>query len=369
MKCVVLRQQESNLVMNVNEFVTLGRSGLRVSRLCLGTMTFGTEWGWGSAYESAAQIFRRFVDAGGNFIDTADAYTNGSSEEFLGRMIKEGGVRDKIVLATKFSFNTSAGDPNAGGNGRKNIMRAIEGSLRRLQTDYIDVYWLHDWDTVTPVEELMHTLNSLVEAGKVRYIGFSNSPAWYLGRAQTIAELRGYERICALQLEYSLLERNIEHEYVLAARELGMGICPWSPLASGLLTGRYTRAKNAAASGEGRLEQLQNSGNPAFLKLFTERNWKIIEAVVAVAKEVGKPAAQVALNWVANRPQVASVLIGATKLSQLDDNLAALDFTLPPEVNARLAEISRPETPYPYHFFEPTMQAMVTGGTELRKAA
>ncbi len=346
-----------------NEYVLLGRSGLRISRLCLGTMTFGTDWGWGSAEETSHQIFNQYLDSGCNFIDTADGYTNGTSETLIGKFLKERGDRDRVVLATKFGFGRQEGNPNAGGNGRKNIYSAIETSLRRLQTEYVDLYWLHNWDTVTPAEEVMSTLDDLVRSGKVRYIGFSNCSGWYLARAQTIAELRGYEHICALQLEYSLVERNIEREHVPAALEFGMGITPWSPLASGLLTGRYQQ--KGGLSGDGRLNAVRE--HPAFAGLLTERNWAIAGELVKVAKEIGRSPAQVALNWVTKRPGVSSTIIGATKLQQLEDNLAALDFTIPEELSKRLDEISAPEISYPYNFFRGEFTKMVTGGTSVRR--
>jgi len=349
--------------LRLDDYVLLGRSGLRVSRLCLGTMTFGTEWGWGSAESAAREMFDRYLDAGGNFIDTADGYTGGTSETLLGKFIRDRGNRDRVVLATKFTFGAEPGNPNAGGNGRKNLQRALEGSLRRLQTDCIDLYWMHAWDGLTPVEEVLSTLDALVRAGKVRAIGFSDVPAWYLARAQTIAEFRGWEPLCALQLEYSLVERNIEREHVPAALALGVGLCPWSPLASGMLTGKYRRDR--ALEGQGRLGAIQQSGNPGFLKLFTERNWQIVDALVAVASEIGRSPAQVALSWVTRRPAVASTIIGATKPSQLDDNLAALSFELPEPLRRRLDEATRPETVHPYHFFEPGMQQMMTGGTRV----
>src|SRR4029079_11327198 len=242
---------------NVTDFVTLGRSGLRVSPLCLGTMTFGTEWGWGSEEQTARAVFDRYVDAGGNFIDTADGYTEAHSEELLGKFISERGLRDRVVLATKFTFNAESGNPNAGGNGRKNIYRALHGSLRRLKTDYIDLYWLHAWDTVTPVEEVISTLSDLVREGKIRHYGFSDTPAWYVARAQTLAEKEGKERLIALQLESSLVERNIEREPIPAAQELGLGICPWSPLASGFLSGKYQRQGNDG-SGDRRLAKAED---------------------------------------------------------------------------------------------------------------
>jgi aryl-alcohol dehydrogenase-like predicted oxidoreductase len=354
--------------MSLHYYNLLGRSGLKVSPLCLGTMTFGTEWGWGSPEDAARQMFNTYLDAGGNFIDTANGYTGGTSETFLGKFIRERAERDRIVLATKFTFAMGKGDPNAGGNGRKNIYASLEGSLRRLETDYVDLLWMHNWDTLTPVEELISTLDDLVRAGKVRYIGISNSPAWYLARAQSLAEFKNCEKSCAWQLEYSLLERNIEREHIPAALEFGLGITPWSPLASGLLSGKYKRETNSARpAGEGRLTVTKESGNPAFLKLFTERNWKILDTLHEVSQQIGKPAAQIALNWVTHRKGVSSTIIGASKIEQLKDNLASLDFELPEEARKKLDEVSAPETLYPYLFFGPEMQKGVTGGSEVRR--
>ena len=342
----------------------LGRSGLRVSPLSLGTMTFGTEWGWGSPEDTARAIYRRYLEAGGNFIDTADMYTGGRSEQMLGQFMEESGDRERIVLATKFTFNARPGDPNAGGNGRKNIMQALEGSLRRLRTDYIDLYWLHAWDGMTPAEEVIATLDSAVRAGKIRYIGLSDTPAWYAARMQTLAEWRGFERVCALQLEYSLVERAIELEYVTLAHELGMGICPWSPLAGGLLSGKYQRTSNGSGTGSGRLEQTKESANPVFRK-FTERNWAITETLLAVAKEMDRPPAQVALNWITRRPAVASTIIGATRLDQLEANLSALSFEIPAPLSARLEAVGAPQIGFPYAFFTPAMQQAITGGVPI----
>lgn len=340
----------------------LGRTGLRVSPLCLGTMTFGTDWGWGADAATCHRLLGAFLDAGGNFIDTADGYTGGTSETIIGDYFAHTGTRDRAVIATKFSFNAHPGDPNAGGNSRKNIHRALEGSLRRLKTDYVDLYWLHAWDGLTPVEEVMHTLTDLVRAGKVRYVGLSDVPAWYFARAQTLAERDGLERIAALQLEYSLVERNIEREHIPAALALGAGVTPWSPLASGLLTGKYTR-EGVRAAGRGRLDVVKHQPNPAFLKLFTERNWRIIDELVAVAKELECPPARVALAWITRRPGITSTIIGATKPDQLDANLRALELELPAPLAARLDEASRPELVHPYLFFQPAMQGMLTGGT------
>ena len=349
--------------MSLTDFVTLGRSGLRVSPLSLGTMTFGTEWGWGNEEKDSRAIFDRYIAAGGNVLDTADGYTMGHSEQLVGKFIAEGKLRDRVVLATKFTFNADPGNPNAGGNGRKNIYRAVHGSLRRLGTDYIDLYWLHAWDTITPVEEVISTLNDLVREGKVLHYGFSNPPAWYAARAYTLAEKEGKEPLIALQLEYSLVERNIEREHVPAAQELGIGICPWSPLASGFLSGRY-KHDGTNVKGEGRLEKTKGQANPVFQK-FNERNWRVLDALLDVAKQVGRPPAQVALNWAVTQPGITSTIIGATKVAQLDDNIASLDFVIPPELRKRLDEASALEPLHPYIFYGEVLHSMITGGTSI----
>lgn len=350
---------------SLSRYHLLGRSGLRVSPLALGTMTFGTEWGWGSPKETAHEMLARYLDQGGNFIDTADGYTGGTSEAFIGEYFQKAGGRDRAVIATKYTLGASPGDPNSGGNGRKAMFRAVEGSLRRLRTDHVDLYWMHAWDTVTPVEEVLASFADLIRQGKVRYAGFSDVPAWYFARAQTLAEREGLPPIVGLQLEYSLVERNIEREHVPAALALGAAIVAWSPLASGLLTGKYERA-GVKTSGAGRLASIQNSGNPGFEKLFTERSWTIVEALGAAAKQLGLPPAQVALSWALRRPGVGALILGATKPAQLAQNLEALDLVLPAEVAGRLEEVSRPELVHPYHFFERFFLGMWSGGTDVR---
>jgi len=349
--------------MSLTNFVTLGRSGLRVSPLCLGTMTFGTEWGWGNEEKDSRAIFDRYIAAGGNFLDTADGYTMGHSEELVGKFIAESKLRHRVALATKFTFNADPGNPNAGGNGRKNIHRAIEGSLRRLGTDFIDLYWLHAWDTITPVEEVVSTLNDLVRQGKILHYGFSDTPAWYVARAYTLAQKEGKEPLVALQLEYSLVERNIEREHIPAAQEFGLAVLPCSPLASGFLSGRYKR-EGAVVKGEGRLEKTKDQANPVFRK-FTARNWSILEVLLDVSKQLGKPPAQVALNWVATQPGITSTIIGATKIAQLDDNIVSLDFTIPADLRSRLDEASTLEALHPYIFFSGTLQSMISGGVPI----
>lgn len=352
-------------ISSLTDYALLGRSGLRVSPLCLGTMTFGTEFGWGSPKEVAHQILGRYLEAGGNFVDTADFYTGGTSERIIGEYLAETGRRDDVVLATKYTLAAPTTNPNAGGNGRAHAIRALEASLRRLRTDHVDLYWLHAWDTLTPVEEVVRTLDLLVRSGKTRYVGLSDVPAWYFARAQTLAAQHGLEPICALQLEYSLVERTIEREHVPAAIELGAAICPWSPLASGLLTGKYTR-DGTTARGEGRFAAVQGAGAPIFDKFLTERNWGIVDALRGVARELGRSPASVALAWITRRPGVGSTLIGATKLTQLDECLRALDEEIPAELAARLEAVSRPETAHPYFFFDPAMRRGLAGGPKVR---
>jgi aryl-alcohol dehydrogenase-like predicted oxidoreductase len=355
-------------------YTLLGRSGLRVSPLCLGTMTFGTEWGWGAPEETARRIFDEYLDAGGNFVDTANGYTNGKSEEMVGRFMKD--RRERVVLATKYTFNVQPGNANAGGNGRKNLMASLDASLRRLQTDYIDLYWMHAWDGITPIEEVMSTMNDLVRAGKIRAIGLSDVPAWYLARAQTMAERRGWERVAATQLEYSLIERYIEREHVPAAIELGIALLPWSPLGGGLLSGKYQRHPDGGGKGEGRLE-ITKAPPPSSSKAptnrapgdrFTEENFRVVDGLVAVAKELGRPPAQVALSWITKRPGVVSTIIGATKPEQLRDNLKALELDIPAKLAANLEELSRPPLVFPYRFFAsgPTVTRMLNGGLTVR---
>jgi len=346
----------------MKSYYTLGNTGLRVSRLALGTMTFGTDWGWGADQTVARQLFRRYVDSGGNLFDTADMYTSGNSERWLGEFIRESNLRDTAVITTKFGFNGTPGNPNAGGNGRKHMLAAVEASLRRLGTDYIDLYLLHNWDRITPADEVMRTFDDLVRSGKVRHVGLSNVPAWYAGRAQAIAEWRGYENLSALQLEYSLIERSIEDEFVPFGVRYGAGVMAWSPLASGLLSGKYLPSQGGdSGSGTGRLETMKGAGNPAFEK-FNDRNWAIVAELKAVAQTVERSMAQVAINWVANRPGIATVILGATRMEQLDDNLGALDFELPHELSARLAAASASTVRYPYTFHIPQMQSRLTGG-------
>ncbi|RZT79112.1 aryl-alcohol dehydrogenase-like predicted oxidoreductase [Micromonospora violae] len=340
----------------MNHYYLLGRSGLRVSRLALGTMNFGVD-GFHAAYgkieEEAEPIFRQYLEAGGNFIDTADFYTAGESEKILGRLIKRAGVRERLVLTSKATNTVDPSDPNASGNGRKHIMRAVEASLRRLDTDYIDLYLLHTWDRITPVEEVVHTFDDLVRAGKIRYAGLSDVPAWYAARAQSYAETHGLAPMINVQLPYSLVSRDIEAEYVTMAQTLGMGLTAWSPIGGGLLSGKYRRT-GGGMSGTGRLTNPEAAGRE-----ISPTDWTVIEALESVATELGHSMAQVAINWVATQPAVASVIIGASSPEQLASNISALDFEIPADARRRLDEASAPRLGLPYPMFTPQYQSWV----------
>jgi aryl-alcohol dehydrogenase-like predicted oxidoreductase len=346
--------------MNLTPYRTLGRSGLVVSPFALGTMTFGNK-SWGSSDEVSRAIFNAYIEAGGNFIDTADVYSGGRSEELLGSYVAEHKLRDKLVLATKFAFNAEQGNPNAGGNGRKNIHRALEASLRRLKTDYLDLYWLHAWDRVTPAEEVLQTLGDLVRSGQIRYFGFSNIPAWYVAKAATLAAAHNVPGPVALQLGYSLVERNIENEHLPAVNEFGLGLVPWSPLAYGLLTGKYQRGEGGTKD-KGRL----SGPNPFGDTLFTERNWRILDTLRTVAEGLEHPLAQVALAWLLAQPSVTSPILGARGVEQLQDNLRSLDITLTAEQLRTLNEASTPEAINPYMVFTNEVNQSIFGGAKVQ---
>ena len=350
--------------MSLTDYRTLGHSGLVVSPLCLGTMTFGPG-PFGADEATSRSIFEGYRAAGGNFVDTADIYSGGASEELVGKFIQQTGSRDEIVLATKFGFNGSSspltatrgsgGNPNAGGAGAKNIHRALEQSLRRLGTDYIDLYWMHIWDGVTPVEEIVQTLGDLVRAGKIRYFGFSDMPAWVAMKAATIASERRLPGPIAMQLEYSLVARDVESEHLPVARDASMGVMPWSPLAGGFLSGKYDRADT---SGSGRL----SGPNPFGNSKFTEQNWAILEVLRGVAAELDRSMAQTALAWVIARPGVAATLIGASKLSQLQSNIAATEIEFSADQIERLNTASTPPAGFSSSLTAPSLRAMLFGG-------
>lgn len=351
--------------MSPTTYHLLGRTGLRVSRLALGTMTFGTENGWGCDRLVARAMLDRYLAAGGNFIDTADIYTQGTSESWLGEFIADAGVRDRVVLATKYSFNHAnpEGNPNAAGNGRKNLMRSIETSLKRLKTDYIDLYYLHVWDGLTPPEEVLRSMDDLVRAGKIRHWALSDVPAWYAARVATLAQCHGLEGPCALQLEYSLVQRGIEYEFPALCQELGLGLVAWSPLGGGLLSGKYRPHVEAPAQQDGRIKTTAAMATPALNKL-TPRNWEIVAALESVAQAVGQPMARVAVNWLAGRPALSSVILGATRLDQLEQSLGALDFELPGELRDRLDQVGALPPLFPYGFMS-AMQPRLHGGASV----
>jgi aryl-alcohol dehydrogenase-like predicted oxidoreductase len=340
--------------MSLDQYITLGRSGLRVSPFCLGTMTFGEDLGWGSSVEESQQIMDRFLELGGNFIDTANFYTKSHSEKIIGDHLgRHSARRDRIVIATKFSGNLYPGDPNGGGSGRKSIVLACEDSLRRLQTDYIDLYWLHNWDVHTPIDETMAALEDLVRAGKVRYLGVSDTPAWKIAEANVTARFRGWSSFIGLQIEYSLLERSVEQELVPMALELGLGITPWSPLKSGALSGKYTR-HNA--------DQLKADRGFIADTFRTEKTYAIVDELEIIAKAHDSTVARVALAWVQTQPGVTSTIIGARRLTQLEDNLKALDIKLTAEDRARLNALTKPTLGFPQNM-QPWFPAIHNGGT------
>jgi aryl-alcohol dehydrogenase-like predicted oxidoreductase len=341
--------------MPLDHYVTLGHSGLRVSPFCLGAMTFGEDWGFGSTVADSEAIMARYVERGGNFIDTANGYTGGHSERIIGNYVAHDRARrDEIVIATKFFSNLSRRNPNGGGGSRKAVVASCEQSLRRLRTDYIDLYWLHVWDRFTPVEETMRALDDLVRAGKVRYVGFSDTPAWKVAQAQTTALFRGWTPLIALQIEYSLLERTVEGELVPMARELGLGVTPWSPLAGGVLSGKFRREDAASASSDRGVRVLSR---------LTERNFAIVDEVKRIAAALGTTPAAVALAWVQSRPGVVSTIIGARRIDQLDANLAALDLVLPAEHVDALNAASAPVLNFPAPFLSGSVSFMHNGLT------
>ena len=330
----------------------LGNSGLRVSEICLGTMTFGQEWGWGGSYDESRKMFDCFAEAGGNFIDTANLYTNGTSEKYVGDFI--GADREKWVVATKYSLNMKNGEINGFGNHRKNMVQAVEASLKRLQVEYIDLLWLHAWDFTTPVEEVMRAFDDLVRAGKVFYIGISDTPAWIVSQANTIANLRGWTQFVGLQIEYSLKERTPERDLLPMAKALDIGVTAWSPLAGGLLTGKYNTSET---SSEAKRFDSTQTGK------ITDRDLKIAGEVSSIAAEIGKSASGVALNWLRQQSTAIIPIIGSRKVAQLQENLACLDFELTPEQMQRLDTVSAIELGFPHDFLKSSsVQDFAFGG-------
>ena len=337
------------------KFRFFGRTGLRVSELCLGAMTFGQTWGWGASREDSRRIFDAYVGAGGNFIDTANHYTQGTSEEYVGEFIRS--ERHRFVVATKYTLNPRPEDPNAGGNHRKSLIQGLEGSLRRLGTDYIDVYWVHAWDFVTPVEELMRALDDAVRAGKVLYVGVSDAPAWAVARANTLAELKGWTSFAGLQIQYSLVERTPERELLPMAAALDLAVTAWSPLGGGMLSGKYAKTRPDGT------RFAQGTWGDAYL---TERNFAIAEVVTQVALELGRSPSQVALAWLLQRPGVIIPILGARTLSQIQDNLGSLEVSFTPEQVTRLDKASAIALGFPHDFLaQPSIRQMVHGTAQV----
>jgi len=318
------------------KYKLLGRSGLKVSELCLGTMGFGTENGWGADKETSKQIFDDYVNAGGNFLDTANFYTKGTSEKFLGEFIAP--ARNNYIVATKYSLYENMQSPNASGNNRKNMMATVEASLKRLNTDYIDLLYLHIWDNLTPVDEILRGLDDLVTQGKVLYLGISDTPAWVVSKANTLAELRGWNQFIGLQVEYSLVQRTVERELIPMAQHYNMTVLPWAPLAGGALSGKYLRGE------KGRIKETSNRLN--------ERSTNIAREVVAIANELDVDASNVALKWLMQQPVSCIPIVGATKPAQVAENLKCVKITLSPEHMKRLDNVSAYEPGFPAAFFE-----------------
>jgi aryl-alcohol dehydrogenase-like predicted oxidoreductase len=321
-------------------FKLLGKSGLRVSELSLGALTFGEAWGNGAPKEECRRIFDRYLEAGGNFIDTANKYIDGTSEQFVGEFIA--GRREQLVVATKYTLNMRPDDSNAGGPHRKNLMQSLEASLKRLKTDYIDLYWVHNWDYMTPLEETMRALDDAVRAGKVLYAGISNLPAWMIARANTLAEFRGWTQFAGMQIEYSLIERTPERELLPLARAMDLAVAAWAPLAGGVLTGKYS---GSAEKDQAVTKRMFMNG-----RFLTERNFAIARTVQQIAERIGRRPSQVALNWLRSQKGVVIPIVGARTLDQLNENLGCLDFTLEPEQLSALDEVSKIQLGYPHDF-------------------
>lgn len=319
------------------KYKLLGRSGLKVSELCLGTMGFGTDSGWGADKESSFGIMEAFANAGGNFLDTANRYQNGTSEKIIGEFVSQKD-RDFFVIATKYSLYDNLTNPNASGNNRKNMMRSVEASLKRLNTEFIDLLYLHIWDDLTPIDEIMRGLDDLVRSGKVNYIAISDTPAWMVAKANTMAELMGWSQLVALQVEYSLIQRTPERDLIPMAKHFGMTVTPWAPLAGGALTGKYLKGD------KGRIKE----GS----KRLNDRSVAITKEVMAIAEELGVEPSHVALKWTMQKSFSSIPIAGATKLSQLEENLKTVAVVLTDEHIKKLDAVSDFELGFPGDFYK-----------------
>ena len=344
---------------SLDNYRLLGNSGLRVSPMCLGTMTFGEDWGWGADFETSQQIFNIYADRGGNFIDTANIYTDGTSEESLGKILQ--GKRDNFILATKYSLNTNPKNPNAGGNHRRSMITAVEDSLKRLKTDYIDLYWLHAWDYRNSIEEVLRALDDLVRQGKILHIGLSDTPSWIVSEGQAIAIMRGWTPISAIQIHYNLVERTSEADMIPMANHHNITPLAWSPLAGGVLAGKYSKEDLEKEDDNGGRKQMSQS-----MGQLNERSIEIGNKVKEIAQEIGRSPSQVSLNWLLQQPGGTIPIVGARKLSHVEDNLQAVEFTLTPEQIDRLDRASSFNPPFPHNFVTPQLiDSMVDGETEV----
>ncbi len=323
-----------------------GKSGLRVSEIALGTMTFGTDWGWGADEKECRAMFDLFADMGGNFIDTANRYTEGSSEQIVGACIKSD--RDRFVVATKYTLYDRKGDVNFSGNHRKNMMRSVNQSLKRLGTDYIDILWLHAWDYLTPVEEVMRGMDDLIRTGKVHYLGISDTPAWIVAQANTLAGFRGWSEFSGLQVEYSLLQRTPERDLIPMAQAFGMTVTPWAPLAGGVLTGKYLKGES------GRISEKSDRRS--------DRSNRIASKVVASAEKLGVTPAQIALRWTMQKEFSSIPIVGGRNVKQLRESLGALDVAIPDEIMNELDEVSRIDLGFPHDFLSKKETRLVIFG-------
>jgi aryl-alcohol dehydrogenase-like predicted oxidoreductase len=329
------------------KYKILGNTGMRVSEVCLGAMTFGDEWGpFGANKAESKKVYDAFVEAGGNFIDTANLYTNGTSEKYLGEFM--GSEREKIVLATKYTNSFPTGDPNSAGNHRKNMVQSLDASLKRLKTDYIDLYWIHCWDFMSSVESVMRALDDVVRSGKILYVGISDAPAWIVSQANTMAQLRGWSPFAALQIEYSLAERTVERELLPMAEAFGLTVTPWSPLKGGTLTGKYLDQKADANA-------RYNTDLAKGLYSESERVNGIAREVIRIAKDIDKSPAQVALAWLKSRGSNILPIIGAKSVAQLHDNLGYLDVNLSETQLNTLNAVSAIEMGFPHDFMSSPM--------------
>ena len=338
------------------KYKLLGNSGLKVSELCLGTMTFGKDWGWGATKQESKAMFDAFIERGGNFIDTANRYTDGTSEKFTGEFISD--IREKVVVATKYTLSMDPSNVNAGGNNRKTMIQSVEASLKRLDTDYIDLYWVHAWDFLTPEEEVMRALDDLIRAGKVLYIGISDTPAWTVAKANTLAELKGWTQFVGLQIEYNLAERTVERELMPMAGAYNMSVLAWSPLSRGLLSGKYNSADFKFE--ESRLKEGSSHLN--------KRNLKIADTVIKIASDMGRGASEVALRWLLQKNNSVIPIIGTRKSSQLKENFGCLDFELSKRQMEKLDKVSEVDLGFPHEFLKTdNVRNLIHGEHEVTK--